>query len=709
MAQAAAQEVRQQRPQAVLHHQHRRLAGGLLAFQGGGGLFHQGVGEAGLQCPAAVQRLAEHLLEVAVQADYMQFVLAREPLMGNGAAQRHAHLGGEFVGVGVLAGVFRQGVEDGAHIADRDVLFQQVLQQALQHGERHRLGHHVFHQRLAVLTELVEQLLHFLAAEHFRGMVVQQMVEMGGHHGAGVDHGVAVHLGLLALVRVDPYRRQSEGRVLGGGALHFAGDLARVDRQPLAGEGFAAPHFGALEGDHIAVGAQVQVVADVHHRRQEAHLLGEFLAHALDAAEQLALLAVVHQGNHAVAHFQAQHVDQLNVVPARFRRFRLRRRRRVDLLFGEAVFLGAAQVPGGAGQAGGEQQEHEVGHAGHQAQQAHHAGGQDHHPRVHQQLADHLLADVLVGGHPGHGDAGGGGNHQRRNLRHQAVADGQQGVGAAGVGERHIVLQHADQQAADDVHRHDHQAGHGVAPDELAGTVHGAVEIRFLGHFGAAFLGVFLADQAGVEVGVDGHLLAGHGIEHEARAHLGDAPGAFGDHHEVDHHQNQEHHQTDGEVAAHQELAERLDHLAGGSAAFVAFHQHHPGGGHVQGQPQQGGEQQHRREGGELQRAQGEHADQQHHQRQGDVEGKEHIQRERRQRQDQHGHDQQDQDRPGEHLGAAVAEQLAPAQVVAHRFHGATSSSAGIGRSAGVSGWSPPSSRARLRRNAHTSTSATAV
>ena len=45
---------------------------------------------------------------------------------------------------------------------------------------------------------------------------------------------------------------------------------------------------------------------------------------------------------------------------------------------------------------------------------------------------------------------------------------------------------------------------------------------------------VVLADQPGVEVGVDRHLLAGHRVQGESGAHLGDALGALGDDDEVD-------------------------------------------------------------------------------------------------------------------------------------------------------------------------------
>ena len=48
----------------------------------------------------------------------------------------------------------------------------------------------------------------------------------------------------------------------------------------------------------------------------------------------------------------------------------------------------------------------------------------------------------------------------------------------------------------------------------------------------AARLG--LVDEAGVEVGVDGHLLAGHGVEGEPCGDFRDAGGALGDDDELD-------------------------------------------------------------------------------------------------------------------------------------------------------------------------------
>ena len=79
----------------------------------------------------------------------------------------------------------------------------------------------------------------------------------------------------------------------------------------------------------------------------------------------------------------------------------------------------------------------------------------------------------------------------------------------------------------------------------------------------AALAGLVLGDQAGVQVGVDAHLLARHGVQGEAGGHLGHAPGAVGDDDELDDHQDQEDDDADHVVAADHEVAEGVDDLAG--------------------------------------------------------------------------------------------------------------------------------------------------
>ena len=116
--------------------------------------------------------------------------------------------------------------------------------------------------------------------------------------------------------------------------------------------------------------------------------------------------------------------------------------------------------------------------------------------------------------------------------------------------------------------REDDEAGDRVAAHEFRGAVHRAEEGAFLLELAPARLGDLLVDEAGRKVGVDRHLLAGDGVEGEARADLGDAGRALGDDEEVDGHQNGEDDQADDEVAAHHQMREAADDVAGRRSAL---------------------------------------------------------------------------------------------------------------------------------------------
>ena len=82
--------------------------------------------------------------------------------------------------------------------------------------------------------------------------------------------------------------------------------------------------------------------------------------------------------------------------------------------------------------------------------------------------------------------AGGERDDQRRDLRDEAVADGQLGEDVGGGRGRHVVARHADDDAAEDVDGGDDEAGDGVAAHELRGAVHRAEEGALLLQLAAA-------------------------------------------------------------------------------------------------------------------------------------------------------------------------------------------------------------------------------
>ena len=253
--------------------------------------------------------------------------------------------------------------------------------------------------------------------------------------------------------------------------------------------------------------------------------------------------------------------------------------------------------------------------AGNQGEEENEAGGDQERLGLGENLPADLRADIArVRAGTGHQDAGGNGDEERGNLGDQPVADGQDAIELQGLARADAILRDADQCAAQDVdHRHD-DPGDGVALDEFHRPVHRPEHLAFLGDLLAAALRFFHVDGARPEIGVDGHLLAGHGVQGEARADFGNPLGALGDHQELDDGEDDEHHRADDEITAHRELAEGEDDLPG-----VGLEENQAGGGDVETHAKERGEKEHGGKGGKLERPLHVHAHHQHD------EGKRHV------------------------------------------------------------------------------------
>src|SRR5205814_10443199 len=136
----------------------------------------------------------------------------------------------------------------------------------------------------------------------------------------------------------------------------------------------------------------------------------------------------------------------------------------------------------------------------------------------------------------------------------QAIADCELGVELEAFQQIPAALEFADLQAAENVDDDDDNAGDGIAADEFGCAVHCAIKVGFLRNFLAAAAGFGLVDGAGVDIGIDGHLLAGHGVEGESRGDFGDAGCAFGDYYELNHHDDGEDDDADGQGVAGDEI-----------------------------------------------------------------------------------------------------------------------------------------------------------
>ena len=240
-------------------------------------------------------------------------------------------------------------------------------------------------------------------------------------------------------------------------------------------------------------------------------------------------------------------------------------------------------------------------------------------------------------------------DQQRWDLRDEAVTDRQQRVGRDGLAEGQVVGAHPDGEAADEIDGHDEDGRDGIALHELGGTVHRTVEVRLLGDAFAQGAGLLLVDEAGGDVGVDGHLPAGHGVEGEAGGDLRHPARPVGDDDELDHDEDEEDHEPDHDGASDDEVAERLDDLAG-----IAVEQDEPGGRDVEAEAHEGRDQQQGREDRQLHVVLEQDRREQDHHRERDVGGEHEVQHHGGHGDDHHHHGRHHEGRHG------VAPQVVP-------------------------------------------------
>ena len=191
----------------------------------------------------------------------------------------------------------------------------------------------------------------------------------------------------------------------------------------------------------------------------------------------------------------------------------------------------------------------------------------------------------------------------------------------SGIAKAHAVLRDANHDAADHVDEGNEKACDRVAADELRGAVHGAEEGAFVLQVRAAFARLLLVDEAGGEICVDCHLLAGHGIESEPRRNFRDAARTLGDDDEIHDDKDRKDDDADDEVALHHEIAEGLDDLAGAASAFVSLAEDKACGSEIQREAQHCRNEEDSRKGTEFERLLDEKRRHQHEHGEGDRNG----------------------------------------------------------------------------------------
>ena len=293
-------------------------------------------------------------------------------------------------------------------------------------------------------------------------------------------------------------------------------------------------------------------------------------------------------------------------------------------------------MPGRKGQDRGTDHERQEGHARHQRDERHQQGDGAEGTRKPAKLGE----ERNIGG-PGRAAAreekrGTDRDDDGGDLVDQTVADREDGIGLKGVAKWHVMDKHTHDKTHHQVQHRDQQPGYGIALDEFGGAVKGAEKVGLRQFAFPAQFGLGVGDGAGGHVGVNGKLLAGHAVQRKPGAHLGHASGTLGDHDEVDDQKDDENHQTQQQIAAHDEFGKSLDHVAGSVGSGVALPDDQFGRGHVQRQPQHQRGEQDGGEGRKIQRPFDEKRHRQHQDCQGKRQGKTDVQKVGRNWQDHH-------------------------------------------------------------------------
>ena len=190
---------------------------------------------------------------------------------------------------------FRNTFEDGREVPNGNPLGQQVLQDPLNSANRNLVRDKVADQFLMRLVQVVEQFLRFRVGQQFRHVVADELGQMGGHDGGGVDDGVAPERCFFAMPVLYPHGGQSEGRLHCRFTVERDRFAARVHHEQHVGTQFANSGFDFLDAHHILIRRQLKIILNAHRRHDEAHLHCELPAKRLDLIGKAAFLRVVDQ------------------------------------------------------------------------------------------------------------------------------------------------------------------------------------------------------------------------------------------------------------------------------------------------------------------------------------------------------------------------------------------------------------------------------
>ncbi len=181
------------------------------------------------------------------------------------------------------------------------------MQHFLDIAYRQNVGDQLFHHGGMVLLNHIQEILHRLAPQQLVGVAFDYLRQMGNQHRRRVYHGAIQHLGLLLILRLDPQSRQAKSRFPGGDALQFRGGLPfRIQGQEVARPEIAPGDLIAFHLDDILVGRELEIVPDANGLHDDPQLVYGPAARRRNPLQEAAPLPGIRQRNQVVADLDLQ-------------------------------------------------------------------------------------------------------------------------------------------------------------------------------------------------------------------------------------------------------------------------------------------------------------------------------------------------------------------------------------------------------------------
>ena len=121
----------------------------------------------------------------------------------------------------------------------------------------------------------------------------------------------------------------------------------------------------------------------------------------------------------------------------------------------------------------------------------------------------------------------------------------------------------AKHKTSNKIDRRNDQTCRGISLNVLGRTIHGTEECSLILNLLSAFLRLLIRNGSCIQIGIDRHLLTGHGIERKTCRHLGYSLGTFVDHDHLDQYQHDENDYADDQITSADKVTERGNNITG--------------------------------------------------------------------------------------------------------------------------------------------------